>query len=132
MPALNKKIILLLFIFGFSLMTIHSFAQADQEIFTSLKNGDSKKLSEYFNQNVYLVILGNDNVCSKAQAQQIISKFFSINTPESFTIIHQSGKEGDKYVIGNLKANTGIFRVTFFLKLNEGKNYIHQLRIDKQ
>ena len=113
-------------------MTIHSFAQAEEEILASLKNGDSKKLSEYFNQNVELVVLENDNVYSKAQAQQIVSKFFSNNKPESFTVIHKGGKEGDKYVIGNLKANTGNFRVTFFTKSAEGKNYIHLLRIDKQ
>ena len=132
MPVLNKKIISLFFILGFSLMTIHGYAQAEEEILASLKNGDSKKLSEYFNQNVELVVLENDNVYSKAQAQQIVSKFFSNNKPESFTVIHKGGKEGDKYVIGNLKANTGNFRVTFFTKSAEGKNYIHLLRIDKQ
>lgn len=124
----------MLFMLGVLLMASQSYAQITipEEILESLKTGDSKKLSEYFNQNVDLVILGSDNVCSKAQAQQIVNKFFSNNTPESFTVMHQGGKEGDKYVIGNLKANTGIFRVTFLLKTNEGKDYIHQLRIDKQ
>ncbi len=107
-------------------------AQIPDEIFTSIKNGDSKMLSEYFNQNVELVVLENDNVYSKAQAQQIVSKFFSSNVPESFNVIHQGGKEGAKYVIGNLKTSTGNFRIYFLLKRNNGKNYIHQLRIEKQ
>lgn len=101
------------------------------EILISLKNGDSKKLSQYFNQNVELVVLEDDNVYSKAQAQQIVSKFFSNNKPESFTVIHKGG-EGAKYVIGNLKTNTGSFRIYFLLKSNDGKKYIHQLRIEKQ
>ncbi len=110
----------------------HAQAQIPDQILNSLKNGNSKTLAEYFNQNVELVVLENDNVYSKAQAQQIVSKFFSTNTPESFSIIHQGGKEGARYVIGNLKTNNGSFRVYFLLKTSNGKNYIHQLRIEKQ
>ena len=94
--------------------------------------GDSKTLSEYFNQNVEMVVLENDNVYSKAQAQQIVSKFFSNNPPESFNVIHQGGKEGAQYVIGNLVTGNGTFRVYFLLKKNAGKDYIHQLRIEAQ
>jgi hypothetical protein len=79
-----------------------------------------------------LVVIDNDNVYSKAQAKQIVSNFFSNFTPESFSIIHQGGKEGAKYVIGNLITNNGNFRVYFLLKKNEGKEYIHQLRIEKK
>lgn len=122
----------LLFFSGFMIFPTHIQAQIPDEILTSFKNGDSKTLSEYFNQNVELVVLENDNVYSKAQAQQIVSKFFSSNTPESFNIIHQGGKEGAKYVIGNLKTNNGSFRIYFLLKSNDEKNYIHQLRIEKQ
>lgn len=117
---------------GLTILPGHTQAQIPDEIITSLKNGDSKTLSEYFNQNVELVVLENDNVYSKAQAQQIVSKFFSSNTPESFNVIHQGGKEEAKYVIGNLKTNNGSFRIYFLLKTNDGKNYIHQLRIEKQ
>jgi hypothetical protein len=79
-----------------------------------------------------MVVLENDNVYSKAQAQQIVSKFFSSNAPESFNIIHQGGKEGAQYVIGNLVTSGGTFRVYFLLKKNAGKDYIHQLRIEEQ
>ena len=107
-------------------------AQIPDEIIQSLKSGDSKTLSNYFNQNIELVVLNEDNVCSKAQAQQIVGKFFSNNSPESFSIIHQGGKEGAQYVIGNLVTNKGSFRIYFLLKKNDGKDYIHQLRIEEQ
>ncbi len=107
-------------------------AQVPEEIIQSLKTGNSKTLSEYFNQNVEMVVLENDNVYSKAQAQQIVGKFFSSNTPENFNIIHQGGKEGAQYVIGNLVTSKGTFRVYFLLKKNQGKDYIHQLRIEVQ
>ena len=76
-------------------------------------------------------MLDEDNVCSKAQAQQIVGNFFSNNTPEGFSIIHQGGKEGAQFVIGNLITSKGNFRIYFLLKKNEGKEYIHQLRIEK-
>lgn len=107
-------------------------AQVPDEIILCLKSGNARLLSEFFNQNVELVILDNDNVYSKAQAQQIVTNFFSKFQPESFNTLHQGGKEDAIYVIGNLKTNGGIFRVYFFLKIISGKAVIHQLRIEKQ
>lgn len=105
------------------------------EINVGLATGDAKVLSTYFNQNVELVVLDNDNVYSKAQAQQIVTNFFSKFPPiekNAFSIIHDSGKENAQYVIGKLKTEKGDFRVYFLLKQNDGKQYIHQLRIEQQ
>ena len=86
----------------------------------------------YLNENIELVVLDNDNVYSKAQAQQIVSNFFSSFIPESFNVLHQGSNEGAKFVIGKLKTKNGTFRVYFLLKKNNNKEYIHQLRIEKQ
>ncbi|WP_297086888.1 DUF4783 domain-containing protein [uncultured Draconibacterium sp.] len=105
------------------------------EIVVGLETGNAKTLSTYFNQNVEMVVLDNDNVYSKAQAQQIVSNFFSKFPPvaeHAFSIIHDSGKADAKYVIGKLKTEKGDFRVYFLLKKNSGTEYIHQLRIEKQ
>ncbi|MFW6246396.1 MAG: DUF4783 domain-containing protein [Tangfeifania sp.] len=107
-------------------------AQIPNEIISGLKTGNAKVLSEYFNRNIELVVLENDNVYSKAQAKQIVSNFFRKYSPESFTVIHQGGKDVAKSVIGNLVTSNGNFRVYFLLKKNEEKDYIHQLRIEKQ
>jgi hypothetical protein len=128
-----KRSLFTLFLISF--LTVFSNqlkAQVPDEIIQSLKTGNSKTLSEYFNQNIEMVVLENDNVYSKAQAQQIVNKFFSSNSPESFSVIHQGGIEGAQYVIGNLVTNRGVFRVYFLLKKNNGKDYIHQLRIEEQ
>lgn len=106
-------------------------AQIPDGIIQSLKTGNEKTLAEYFNQNIELVVLDEDNVCSKAQAQQILGKFFSDNSPEGFSINFQGGKEGAQYVIGTLLTGKGSFRIYFLLKKNEGKDYIHQLRIER-
>jgi hypothetical protein len=132
MSAIKKITFTLLFFSGFIIFSNQAKAQVPDEIIQSLKTGNSKTLSAYFNQNVELVVLENDNVYSKAQAQQIVNKFFSSNPPENFIIIHQGGKEGAQYVIGNLVTGKGTYRVYFLLKKSDGKDYIHQLRIESQ
>jgi hypothetical protein len=132
MSTIKKITLSILFITGFIIFSTQLKAQVPDEILQSLKTGNSKTLADFFNQNVEMVVLENDNVYSKAQAQQIVSKFFSNNPPENFTIIHQGGKEGAQYVIGNLITKKGTFRVYFLLKKSSGKDYIHQLRIEEQ
>lgn len=132
MPSI-KKIAVAIFL-AFALISVAHTAksQVPDEIILSLKSGNAEVLSEYFNQNVELVVLDNDNVYSKAQAEQIVTNFFNTHQPEGFGVIHNGGKEEAKYVIGNLTTSNGTFRVYFLLKRNQDKDYIHQLRIEKQ
>jgi hypothetical protein len=133
MNKMRKKLtcsILILFsilVFGFS-----SSAQIPDEIITSLKTGNSTKLAGYFNQNVELVVLENESVSSKSQAQQIINDFFSKYPPVKFTIIHQGGKGDSNYAIGSLDTQNGKFRVYFLIKTINQVSFIHQLRIETQ
>lgn len=107
-------------------------AQVPDEVVLSLQTGNAKVLANYFNQNVELVILDNENIYSKAQAEQIVSNFFSRYQPTRFTELHSRGKEGAHYVIGNLATKQETFRVYFLMKKTGGKDIIHQLRIEKQ
>lgn len=133
MPLLSEKNrFYLVALCAAMLLFMPAKAQIPDEILLSLKSGNAKTLSGYFNQNVELVIPDSDNVFSRAQAQLIVSDFFSNYPPSNFLVIHQGGKEGAFYVIGNLVTSKGSFRVYFLLKKNEGKDYIHQLRIEKQ
>jgi len=132
MKALKNRYLFSSIFFLFFLMAgTLAFAQIPDEIILSLKSGNAKVLSSYFNQNVELVILENDNIFSKAQAEQIVNSFFTKYQPERFNILHQSGKEGAQYVIGNLITKQDTFRVYFLLKKTTGKDIIHQLRIEK-
>ena len=131
MSEIKKSLFTLFLIFLITVFSNQVKAQVPDEIIQSLKTGNSKTLSEYFNQNVEMMVLKNDNIYSKAQAEQILNKFFDSNSTERFLIIPQGGKE-DQYVIGNLVTNKGTFRVTFLLKKNKGKDYIHLFRIEEQ
>lgn len=124
----KSVIIAVLFVF----VTASSVAQIPDEVVVSFRTGNANTLSNYFNQNIEMVVLEHDDVYSKAQAQQILSNFFSQNKAQEFSIIHTGGKEGARYAIGNLTTNSGTFRVSVFMKSAGNKAYIHQLRIEKQ
>lgn len=132
MPSIKKKLLMVFLLSGIILVVNPAIAQIPDEIILSLKSGNAKTLSGYFNQNVELVVPESDNVYSKAQAQLIVNEFFNSHSPQSFSVIHQGGKEGAQYVIGNLGTSNGSFRVYFLLKKSDGKDYIHQLRIENQ
>ena len=132
MPSIKNKLQSILIIISCILLIQSVNAQVPDEIITCLKSGNAKSLSGYFNQNIELVVPESDNVYSKAQAQLIVNDFFNSHIPQTFSVIHQGGKEGAQYVIGNLGTKKGTFRVYFLLKKNDGKDYIHQLRIEKQ
>lgn len=132
--SLVKKISFLIIVLAV-FATGNAMAQVPDDIVASFDTGNSRLLAGYFNQNVELVVLDNDNVYSKAQAEQIVNNFFQNFKPSdnnAFTVIHNSGKEGAKSVIGKLQTTKGTFRVYFLLKKNGDKEYIHQLRIEKQ
>ena len=109
-----------------------SFAQIPDDIVISLKDGNAPALAKFFNKNIELVVIDKDDVFSKAQAEQIVTDFFEQYQAERFNIIHEGGKEGARYGIGNLVTDKGVFRVSFLLKGDGDKTYIHQLRIEKQ
>ncbi len=107
-------------------------AQVPDEIIVGLRTGNASSLAKYFNQNVELVVLDNENVYSKAQAEQVLVDFFKKNPPQKFVIIHQGGKDDSSYVIGNLQVPSNKFRVYFLIKTKNNMPYIHQLRIEKE
>ena len=99
-------------------------------VVSALKSGNAKELAKYFNPNIDLTIIDKQDIYSKTQAEIILKEFFSKNIPSNFTVMHQGGKEGSKYVIGNLITSTGTYRVSLFLKLQGVSQVIQQLRIE--
>ncbi|MDR2911608.1 MAG: DUF4783 domain-containing protein [Bacteroidales bacterium] len=136
MTSIEKIIFTVVMLSVILLSAIVSNSQIPNDIVVGLETGNVKILSNYFSQNVNLVVLDNNNVYSKAQTQQIVGDFFNKFVPDpekKFNVIHESGKDVAKSVIGTIETQKGeVFRVYFLLKQDDGKEYIHQLRFDKQ
>ena len=107
-----------------------SFGQVPGQIITGIKSGDARMVASYFNNNVELVILDKENVCSKEQGEMILSDFFSKNKPVDFKLTHQGGSDS-VYGIGKMQTAGTNFRIYFMLKSFDNKPLIVQLRIEK-
>ena len=109
--------------------------QNSNDVFTPIgkyiEAGDAEKLSAWFADNLELDITGSVNSCTRSQAKLIMKNFFNNNTPKKFTIIHKSGRPPMSYAVGSLSAGAEKFRVIIYVRTDDGKNSIQQLRIEK-
>ena len=96
-----------------------------------IEAGDAEKLAAWFADNLELDITGSVNSCTRSQAKLIMKNFFSNNTPKKFNIIHKSGRPPMSYAVGSLSAGADKFRVIIYVRTDDGKNSIQQLRIEK-
>lgn len=108
--------------------TTDSFIETITSIF---KTGNSSELGKYLNPTVDLDLLNEENIFSKAQAELLIKDFFSRNKPTSFKINHQGNKGNTSFAIGTLVTQSGSYRVSVFMKTENDKLLIHQLRIEQ-
>ena len=111
----------------------HVVAQSSEvssEIISALDKGDAAKLSAYLNANVELVVGNKNDVFSKQQATGIITDFFRTNKVSSFQLLHKGNKEATSFAIGEIKTNTGNYRVFVLTRKSGNQTVIQQLRIE--
>ncbi len=125
------KLLLVLLLAGGS---VAAYLDIYQDISNAIRSGDARSVARYFSTTVDLTILNQEEVYSKAQAEQVLRDFFSKNTPRTFNLIHKGvSKEGAKYAIGNLVTAQGAqFRTYFFVKQSPSGEVIQELRFEKQ
>jgi hypothetical protein len=102
-------------------------SEVPEGLIVAFKSGNAKEITNYCNNNIELEILGNENICTKLQAQQIIKSFFEQHPVKNFSILFEGGKESSKYAIGKLVTSKGTYRVNLLFKLKS----IVQLRIEE-
>ena len=128
---MKKKLGIFMFVMlWLSTMPMFSSGQIPGEIFTGLKSGNARLVASYFNENIELVIIDKEMVCSQAQGEQILKDFFTRYKPTDFKITHQ-GSDDSSYAIGKMQTSNGNFRVYYLMRVKGGKYQIVQLKIDK-
>ena len=132
MIGFRKIFVLLIFLAGVNTMAFSNPQGIPEGISLAFKAGNSVELAKFFNSNIELVVLSNEDLYSKTQAERIIRDFFKNYPPKKFTILHHGGKEDSKYSIAELVTDNVTFRIYFLLKTRDGKLLIHQLRIEKE
>tara|TARA_B100000683_G_scaffold101009_1_gene99864 strand:+ start:1623 stop:2030 length:408 start_codon:yes stop_codon:yes gene_type:complete len=100
-----------------------------------IRLGDSKKISAHLDKSVEITIENNQKLYSKAQAEQILNRFFEKNTPKQFDIVHKSNvKEGkSKYGIGELYTiSNKKYRTYFYIVLVKERYLIRELNFEQK
>jgi phosphopantothenoylcysteine synthetase/decarboxylase len=116
------KLLFSFILFSFSLI---GFAQAD------ITPQIAAAIAQQMMPQVELTLQGQDKTVSKADAQKMLSGFFSDAAPSNFVVKHQgTSKLDDQYRIGDLSTAKGKFRVTFFMKKDGNAMLIRQLKIE--
>ena len=102
-----------------------------EDVALAIESGNAKEVSSFFEAKVELKIKETEKVYSKTEAEIQLKKFFTTHQPKSFNIIHKgSSKKGSKYAIGQLKTNSGNFRVYVLIKAKNGDSFIKELRFE--
>ena len=119
----------------FMMITVALTQNTDQQdpikkISQTLKQGNASELATLFNPTVEMEILGEENVYSKSQAELLLKDFFTKNKPTSFKVNHQGTKGSTSFAIGILVTSTENYRISVFLKSENDKMLIHQIRIE--
>ncbi|HFA51407.1 MAG TPA: DUF4783 domain-containing protein [Bacteroidetes bacterium] len=122
----------------FSLLLTSTLAMAPVEqanlsaITAAIGAGNADALGKYFDANVEVAVKDTEKTYSKAEAIKVVKEFFAKNKPSNFKQVHQGASKGQdsKYVIGNLTANTGSFRVYVFMKMKGSDSVIQEIRFD--
>ncbi len=131
-----KSIRFICYILLLSLLPLASHSQARGTLSTGIsqafKSGNASDLSSFFNTKIELITPDNSDIHSKQQAQFIMRDFFQSFSPTSFALIHEGVRENATFAIGKLFTSRGNFRVVILTKNENGKELIHQLRIEKQ
>lgn len=111
------------------LIPLLSFAGID-DIISALKEGNSGKMAQYFDNTVEVTMPDKSNSYSKGQAKMIIKDFFSAKGVKNFTVIHKGEKGGSQYCIGNLITRSGTFRTTIYLKQKGDKQIMQEISFE--
>ena len=125
---------LLAFLFLLVHITPNNALQADivDQLAAHFKLGNSKEIAKNFSSSVELIILDQEDVYSKAQAEQILKDFLIKNPPTKVSILHQLNNTPFRLGILSLQTKNGKFRVTISMALKKPSNtlLINELRIE--
>ncbi len=127
-----KKIVFFLFLSVIYVNAAFAQGRRTDEIIQALRKGNAEELAVFFNTNVDLTLLDEDNGYSKVQATMVMKDFFIRYVPDQVTLKHSgSQKDGSCYAILSYRStNKDNLRVVFYLKPYRGILLINELRFD--
>lgn len=117
----------------FCLVALQLSAQdITNQVAGAFKKADAATVSSFFMPQIELTMPDKEGVMEKTQAQAALVQFFKENPVTGFTIKHQgTSKLDDQFRIAELTTAKAVYRVTFFMKKQDGSMRIKQLKIER-
>ncbi|MCC8144818.1 MAG: DUF4783 domain-containing protein [Tannerellaceae bacterium] len=113
---------------------IFSFLYTQAADITSISNafkqGNVTSLSGSFDKEIDIAIPGVNKKSNGAEAQKILSDFFSTNKATGFTVIHHADKKENGFFVGKLPTSSGEYRVNITYRSDGDKAIIQLIRIE--
>jgi len=100
------------------------------DVASALKQGDSNRMSKYFDNLVEISLNDKSHSYSKSQAELVIRDFFSSNTVTDFQIVYKGNSAGMEYCMGKLHTQHGEFRTSFSLKYRGDRKLVQEISFD--
>ncbi|TDQ06869.1 uncharacterized protein DUF4783 [Pedobacter metabolipauper] len=128
------KPLLSIFIFFIQFSSLNA-VEADiiDDLSGYFKSGNSKDIASNFSASVDLIIIDEEDVYSKAQAEQILRSFFIKYPPVKSSVIHRLNTNPNyRYGALSLVTKNGTFRVSITLKKTGSTFFITELRIEAE
>ena len=95
-------------------------AQSDEVLASarqSIKAGDARALSQYFNETIELGFDGQKATYGRTQAEFVIRDFLQKHPATGFEFVHRgASKDGIRYCIGKYTHARGSYRVVMLVK----------------
>lgn len=103
-------------------------AQNIDGVINGLKSGNAAAITANAPTNMLLTIADKSDTYSSTKAQQQLKDFFGKNAPKGFEVKHKGKSPNGNYAIGTLTTANGNYRVNIFMKNEDGKEVIKELR----
>lgn len=99
----------------------------------AIRNGNSRELARYFDNQVQIGILARQATYSKTQGEMVMRDFFTKYKVKSFDLVHRgsTASRGADFAIGNLVTATQNFRVYFLIKQEGGQHLLQEINFEK-
>lgn len=126
------KPLFFLFVFFSQLTGYHSF-QSDviESLSAHFKAGNAKEIAANFASSVELIIIDEEDVYSKAQAEQILRNFFTKYPPVKSSVVHLINTNPNfRFGILSLQTKNAKFRVSITMKKSGSAFFITELRVE--
>ncbi|HUH33605.1 MAG TPA: DUF4783 domain-containing protein [Daejeonella sp.] len=96
-----------------------------------LKSSNTREISKHFASTVELIILNEEDVYSKVQAEIILKDFLYKHKPVDARVVHRLDSNPNyRFTVIELDTENGNFRTSISLKDTGGKFLITEMRIE--